>query len=391
MTADQHRRLRAPATSEQTTTVLIEAPVDTVPPSITGTAAAGPDPDGLDRHLDQHPDGYTYQWRSVQHARRSVLEHQRRDRRDVHADRPGRREHAAVVRHRQQRSRRPSWPKAPPTSLVVGPITEFSTGHHSRQLPPRDHDGPDGNLWFTEAGGRRGSGGSHPREPSPSSPRASPPAAARTGSPRARKGTSGSPRPKVAGSGGSPQQASSPSSPPASPPEATRSGSRRARTGTSGSPSTTATIGRITPDRRHHRVLHRPDRRQLRRWDRRRRRTGTSGSPRRAAAGSARSRPRASITEYSTGITTGQRTIRDHRRPGREPLVHRVQRQQDREDHHRGRHHRVLHRHHRRQRPVWDRRGRRRKPLVRRVQRQQDRADHSRGSHHRVLRRHHRR
>ena len=51
--------------------------------------------------------------------------------------------------------------------------------------------------------------------------------------------------------------------------------------------------------------------------------------------------PAGTVTEFTAGITPGADPGRHHRRPGRQPLVHRVRRQPDRADHPRRRRHRV--------------------------------------------------
>ena len=75
----------------------------------------------------------------------------------------------------------------------VGQITEFSAGlgagSHLETIAP----GPDGNLWFTNAGTTDAMGGSPPPGRSPSSAPGSTRAPTRRGSPRAPTATSGSP------------------------------------------------------------------------------------------------------------------------------------------------------------------------------------------------------
>ena len=53
-----------------------------------------------------------------------------------------------------------------------GQITEFSSGLNAGSVPAVIAPGPDGNLWFTDDGGRRRSGGSPRTVRSPSSPAA---------------------------------------------------------------------------------------------------------------------------------------------------------------------------------------------------------------------------
>ena len=220
---------------------------------------------------------------------------------------------------------------------TAGVITEFSVPTATAALDIAA--GPDGNLWFTEGGygflvpnTNRTNHHGWRRHRVPDPHRSLRPCQA---SRRARTATSGSPNGGYcpdAKSGGSPRPASSPSSrslPPAASPRgiaagpdgnlwftetrqlATRSGGSRrpassrsspfprpaatlsvsppARTATSGSPNTYANqIGRITTGRRRHRIPHSDGR---------------------------------------------QRPCRDHRRPGRQPLVHRIRCQPDRADH----------------------------------------------------------
>ena len=115
---------------------------------------------------------------------------------------------------------------------------------------------------------------------------------------------------------------------------------RRGPDGNSGSPSCRRASGAITPAGDVTAFRSR-----TRRGQRRRASppgpTATSGSPRAGRTRSAGSRPRASSP--SSPSHGRQPALRHHRRPRRQPLVHREQRQQDRPHHHRGRHHRVSH------------------------------------------------
>ena len=137
-------------------------------------------------------------------------------------------------------------------------------------------------------------------------------------------------------------------------------------------------------DPRHHRVRH-PDRAVPAPTGSRRAPTATSGSPRPASDKIGMINPTThAITEFP--IPTAEcRPARDHGGPRRQPLVHRVQRRQDRDDQPDDpRHHRVPHPDRRIPAPTRSRRARR-QPLVHRDRRQQDRDDQPDDPrHHRV-------
>ena len=160
-------------------------------------------------------------------------------------------------------------------------VTEFRPASPPAASPTGSRPGPDGNLWFTEsrrqpdrpdhADGRRHRvhRRHHRRQP------------VRWRSRPARTATSGSPSSPATGSAGSHRPASSPSSPPASPPAAA---------------PTEITAG--------------PD--------------GNLWFTETAATRSAGSRRAGVVTEFSAGSAPLAALERDHGRPGRQPLVHRV-------------------------------------------------------------------
>ena len=239
---------------------------------------------------------------------------------------------------------------------VAGPahavtITEFSAGITAGSDPVGIAAGPDGNLWFTETSGEPDradhAGGRRHRVLRPASPRTAPVGIAAgpdgnlwfteyDGDRIGRITPAGVVTEFTAG---------------------ITAGS--ARIGIAAGPDGNLWFTEYDrrPDRadhaggRRHRVLRRHHRRAAARTGSRRGRTATSGSPSTHGARIGRITPAGVVTEFSTGITPGSWPARDRGGPGRQPLVHRVQRRPDRADHAGGRRHRVLHRHHPGQRP----------------------------------------
>ena len=213
---------------------------------------------------------------------------------------------------------------------TAGVVTEFSIPTGATSGPGGIAAGPDGNLWFTYAVHTPGT--SSVTRMSGGSPRpASSPVASR--SQRAGFASSGRSRPARTATSGSPSTPARPDRadhrgrrrhrvPAPDAPAATRHGSRPGRTATSGSPRGTGNqIGRITPagvvtefpipTAGSGPSASRPAR------------TATSGSPRAAPTRSAGSRTAGVVTEFP--IPRGQHDAYGHRgRPGRQPLVHRV-------------------------------------------------------------------
>ena len=208
-----------------------------------------------------------------------------------------------------------------PASLVAGggatdavASREFSTAMSAPSAPLRIVAGPDGNLWFTEWSAT-GSGASPRPASSPSSPPASAPRAVPDAtSPPAPTATCGSPREAATGSGASRPPASSPSS---------RSG--------------------ITPARAPNDITAGPDGNL---WF-----TEAGGNRIGRITPAGRRRP-----SSRAGISARSLPVRHHRRPRRQPVVHRAKRQPDRADHPRRRRHRVHHGHQPRERPRRDHR-----------------------------------
>ena len=267
--------------------------------------------------------------------------------------------------HHPARARSPSSRSAPRPRIGPGDIAA----------------GPDGNLWFTEST-RRPDRPDHAR---PASSPSSPPASRAGARP---SGITAGPRRqplvhrvrRAAGSAASPPPASSPSSRPASPATAARRDHRRARrqplvhraptprataSGASRRPARHRVPGRAPPsgpDRHHRRprrqpLVHRADGHRIGRITaggarhrvpgRHRARSSPAGitagpdgnlwfTENAAATASAASRPRASSPSSRRGSARAA-PPRHHRRPGRQPLVHRVRRQPDRAHHPRGR------------------------------------------------------
>ena len=150
--------------------------------------------------------------------------------------------------------------------------------------------------------------------------------------------------------------------------------SRRGPTATSGSPRRRQQDRPDHAGRRHHRVRH-PHRQQPPTGSPPGR-TATSGSP--STAADKIGRITHSRRHHRVPIpTASSQPVRHHGRAGRQPLVHRAQRQQDRPDHHRPAPS-PSSPSPRPAAPHADHRRAGRQPLVHREQRQQDRPDHAR-------------
>ena len=256
----------------------------------------------------------------------------------------------------------------------IGRITPAGTSPssppaHRRQPPVGIAAGPDGNLWFTECSADRDRPDHPGRARSPSSAPASPPAAARTASRPGPTATSGSPSADGNQIGRiTPAGRRSPSSPPASPPAAGPIGITAGPDGNLWFTEYGADrIGRITPAGVDHRVQRRAHRRQPARRDHGRpRRQPLVHRVRRQPASAGSPRP-ASITEFSAGLDrrqpapSGSRPAPTATSGSPRPAPTRIGRITPA-----GVDHRVQRRHHRRQPPRRDRGRARRQPLVHR-------------------------
>ena len=212
------------------------------------------------------------------------------------------------------------------TAQAAPSIAEYTSGITGNQNPTSITAGPDGNLWFTETADPADRADHPGRRRSPSSPTGLPTAATRRDRRRARTATCGSPRADPGRIGRiTPDGRDHRVHAGLTPDSAARRASPPGPTATSGSPRRRTRRSAGSRRRARSPSSRRPDRGSSRRRASPPAPTATSGSPSRPTrTGSAGSPRPGADHRVRTGLTPSRSRPGHHRRPRRQPLVHRA-------------------------------------------------------------------